>query len=533
MMHSNLRDLGYTVYSRYEDALRRWLGDRLNVIFGDRWADQISGFIKSKITDKLSLSELPNLTQALDATDFPDLMDITCYHKSFRTFLPDVPFDAAAYRRDMGLIYQYRCKIAHVDPLFSKADLTHLVALAEAHLSFLGNHGHELEALLKHLDEPTMVLRIPIGFAETTEPANNLPTADFEADGGFIGRTEELRKLKLLVLSNQDRVITITGAGGVGKTALALRLCQHLLRMKPLPFEAIVWTSAKEARLGLTGIEMIDPGLRKFDDLIDTILSVFRSTDELEKPLTDRVECVDAILKSGDQGILLVVDNLETIHDQRVLEFMKDLPRPNRALLTSRIGLGDAERRYPLGALRQQEATKLFKNLASEKGLHDLGRMPDAVIDPYVEKLHRYPLAIKWTVGQVSLGKDLNSVIAESASATGDIARFCFEHIFDNFVAPEEKRILYVLSTRDFGAPKGVISHLSGLSVESVESAIQRLVTACLIVPQHKADDSGLITDSYGLLPLTRAYTFSKLQSEPVVLAGGLPGTPLKVATPT
>ena len=519
MMHSNLRDLGYTVYSRYENALRRWLGDRLQVIHGDRWADQIPGFIRSKIIDRLSISDLPNLTQALDATDFPHLMEIICYRKSFRAFLPDVPHNADAYQRDMGLIYQYRCKIAHVDPLFREADLTHLVALAKDHLSFLGNHGHELETLLQHLDEPGMALRIPIGFAETTEPVNNLPAADFESDGGFIGRTEELAKIKQLVLSNLNRVITITGAGGVGKTALALRFCQHLLRMKPLPFEAIIWTSAKEERLGLTGIEMIDPSLRTFDDLIDTILSVFGCTEELEKPLTDRLECVDGILRASENGVLLVVDNLETIHDQRVLEFIKDLPLPNRALLTSRIGLGEIERRYPLVALNPREAVALFKNLARDKGLLDFSRMPDTVIDLYVEKLHRYPLAIKWTVGQVSLGKDLNRVIAESASATGDIARFCFEHIFDKFVAPEEKRILYVLSTRDHPATQGVISHLSGLSVEGVESAIQRLVRASLIVPQNRADDNGMITASYGLLSLTRAYTYSRLQSEPNVLA--------------
>ena len=226
-----------------------------------------------------------------------------------------------------------------------------------------------------------MVLRIPIGFAETTEPTNNLPIADFEADGGFIGRAEELGKLKRLVLRTLDRVITITGAGGVGKTALALRLCQHLLRMTPLPFEAIVWTSAKEERLGLTGIEMIDPSLRTFDDLVDTILSVFGWTAELGKPLTDRMECVDAIIKSGDHGFLLVVDNLESIHDQRVLEFIKELPLPNRALLTSRIGLGEIERRYPLVALNQREAVALFKNLARERGLQDLGGMSDTVID--------------------------------------------------------------------------------------------------------------------------------------------------------
>lgn len=520
MPNSNLRDLGYTVYSRYEIALRRWLGDQLQTACGNRWQDQIPNGVKSKIVDKLSLTELsPDLMQALDATDLPDLMEIMCYRKSFRTFLPDGTLDADTYRKDLHLIYQYRCKIAHSDPLFSKADLTHLVALVERHLLFLGNHNHDLKLLLNHLDDPSVLLRIPVGFEESAEPANNLPPADFEADGGFIGRTEELGKLKRHVLSKLDRVITVTGAGGVGKTALALRLCQHLLRMNPFPFEAIIWTSAKEERLGVTGIELIDPNLRTFDDLINTILSVCGWTAELEKPLADRIECVDEILRTGDPGILLVIDNLETIHDQRVIEFIKELPLPNRALLTSRIGLGEIERRYPLVALNQREAVALFKNLARDRGLNDLVAIPDPVIDSYVERLHRYPLAIKWAIGQISLGKELNTVIAESASASGDIARFCFEHIFDKFVAPDEKRILYVLATQDHPATKGVISHLSGLSVDAVESSIQRLVTASLVVSQHRADESGLITASYGLLSLTRAYAYSKLQAEPDVLA--------------
>jgi hypothetical protein len=84
----------------------------------------------------------------------------------------------------------------------------------EGHLPFLGDHDYELKLLLQHLDGPSVVLRIPIGFADAAEPANNLPSADFEADGGFIGRTEELGKLKRHVLSKLDRVVTVTGAGG-------------------------------------------------------------------------------------------------------------------------------------------------------------------------------------------------------------------------------------------------------------------------------------------------------------------------------
>lgn len=51
---------------------------------------------------------------------------------------------------------------------------------------------------------------------------NNLPVEDYDLDGGFVGRRSEIQKIKKYLYTSQDRIISITGAGGLGKTALAL-----------------------------------------------------------------------------------------------------------------------------------------------------------------------------------------------------------------------------------------------------------------------------------------------------------------------
>src|SRR5262249_32253244 len=134
------------------------------------------------------------------------------------------------------------------------------------------------------------------------------------------------------------------------------------------------------------------------------------------------------------------------------------------------------------------------------------------------EKLSFYPLAIKWVVGQLSLGRDINAAISDSTDSAGDIARFCFEHIFEGLIPEQEKLVLYALASQEAACTKAVLCHLSNLTLELVEMHLQNLSRASMVIMQHKPTETGTIETRYDLLPLTRSYVFSKLQAQPTLL---------------
>ena len=106
--------------------------------------------------------------------------------------------------------------------------------------------------------------------------------------------------------------------------------------------------SAKEEKLTANGIERIEPTFRTYEEVLDSILETMGWLDNINDPIETKEQCVAVILRANDRGILLVVDNLETITDDRVIEFIKDIPPPNKVLITSRLGLGEVERRWPI-----------------------------------------------------------------------------------------------------------------------------------------------------------------------------------------
>lgn len=342
----------------------------------------------------------------------------------------------------MEEVYHLRNNIAHVKRHFSQF---HLINLANLLFSLAqGEKSAEFQELLATFQK-TGVLEsagIPADFMAKDNPKcpDNLPSPDYEYDGGFIGRKTELRTIKGMLYGDLDRVITISGAGGVGKTALALELAYSIKDDLKNPFNGIIWISAKEDKLTPVGIELIDAKpIKTYEQFLLKFFEVVAK--EFPQSLRDSLQSMQTFATEllPHNRFLIIVDNLETIRDNRIITFIKNVPHPNKVLITSRRGLGEIERRYELKELPRNDAIQLIRTVAREKGLESLSKVPNDILQRYVIKAQAYPLAIKWCIGKIALGRDMERAFDEVTNSSGDLIQFCFNDIY-SMLLPKAKK---------------------------------------------------------------------------------------------
>lgn len=96
-----------------------------------------------------------------------------------------------------------------------------------------------------------------------------------------------------------------------------------------------MWTSAKRNTLTAGGISEQEPQLAMLRDVHLAIGSVLGRGDILQLPADEQKALVKDLL-SGPQRVLIILDNLETVDDTQVVAFLRDLPSPAKAIVTSR-----------------------------------------------------------------------------------------------------------------------------------------------------------------------------------------------------
>ena len=171
---------------------------------------------------------------------------------------------------------------------------------------------------------------------ENPELPNNLPSYL----SSFVGRESELQEVRSLVES--WRLVTLTGAGGSGKTRLALEVARRLL------------DTSNE------GVFFVDLApIAEADRVPGALAAAIGVRPEAGRSLTDQL--VEVL---SDQDILIILDNCEH-HVQVCAKFADQLNRScpqMRLLATSREPLGiDGERvfRVPPLSLPNDGASSL------------------------------------------------------------------------------------------------------------------------------------------------------------------------------
>jgi hypothetical protein len=187
----------------------------------------------------------------------------------------------------------------------------------------------ERAANLLLFGDPALTLQLEAGqepahdpwFIRNPVPHNRL--LDYRALDGFVGRSDELRKLAAWFAERGRWGCALCGVGGVGKTSLALNAALR----NAWRFRAVAFASAKNNPASWGLIEV----LQALNEALDTTADA-RDADNLPGAIAHRL---------NSNRVLLLLDNLESLDPARAAELARalhsfDLHGGSRVLMTLR-----------------------------------------------------------------------------------------------------------------------------------------------------------------------------------------------------
>jgi predicted ATPase/DNA-binding SARP family transcriptional activator len=228
--------------------------------------------------------------------------------------------------------------------------------------------------------------------AESTLPSHNLPVQL----SSFIGREKEQKVIAKLIASN--RLLTLVGTGGIGKTSLALQVGRKLLNEYPDG----VWFVALDS--------LSDPAL-----VPQTVAAVFDIRERSDKPILELL--IHALLA---KTTLLILDNSEHLLDacaQLITALLQACPGL-KILATSREPLamaGEATYRIPslsvpekrqdsLEKLSEYDAVRMFAERAVlVQSEFQLTEENMRAVSAICRKVDGIPLAIELAAARVNI----------------------------------------------------------------------------------------------------------------------------------
>ena len=307
----------------------------------------------------------------------------------------------------------------------------------------------------------------------------------------FYGREYEINSLVSWISTDQCRLVTILGQGGIGKTTLAAKITQQMEG----DFDCVIWRSLRNAPV--------------FQDLFDEVMGCF---DHVATPLSPSIDEYISRLMAilCQQRCLLVLDNFESIlrsgelggryqsgHQAygQLLRRVADEPHQSCVLLTTRerpIGIASrgvnshSVRGMRLQGLSGSDCQKLLANqqlTASNQEWQTLARQYSG-----------NPLALKIaaTSIQAIYAGDVNAFLQQGIAIFGGIGDL-LDQQFQRLTTAENQILSQLLVNREETILKKLKKQMvPNMSHRTLHEALESLVGRSLI----ESSPSGFIPQS-------------------------------------
>lgn len=327
--------------------------------------------------------------------------------------------------------------------------------------------------------------------------------------GDFVGREEALQRVVEGLLSRWP-LVSIEGMAGIGKTTLAIVVGRACLpggdaRLDE-PFEACIFISAKDTVLTLN----------TFLDRVAYELNYPRISQQpfsVEKPAE-----VQKLLRQ--YRVLLIADNLETVTDQNLIRFLRDVPEPSKVLITTRWSQVRGTWDVSLEGLAQEDALRLIRQHARRLQLENLIQATGEALKDLVMVTGGNPYAIEMALGHLRYNRSLTTERQENAvkklvnalyiadRELDDLFDRMFKWAWEDDVLNAEARCL-LLATPFFvdSATAEALGAAADVEGYYLTKALRQLGEMSLL----KENAAG----RYSVHPLTRAFAARKLREAP------------------
>ncbi len=283
--------------------------------------------------------------------------------------------------------------------------------------------------------------------------------------------TRENKELTFLEKFRNPNInaLQINGLGGIGKTSFIRNFCEKISRFE-IPdisekYKFIVWITAKLTLFEPTG--EIKPFRQKeisYDDVIKQFADVFSIDIEQHERDSKREDMVLDALKT--YPAIIIFDNMETINDQKIINFLQKIPFCCKTILTTREDMDDIiYHKMVLDGFTHKEFVTYLKNQIQEydtrKSINyekDIYRLENDIFS----LTQGSPIIINMLAYRVCNGEDLatmlnglrNTDFNLVGKSNDDISlyekamNFCFKETVSR-LDTLDKEILYILSTTE------------------------------------------------------------------------------------
>lgn len=515
--------LSYNIARKVELALKQLFIQKISNKYGNEWKKKILNkdqFVYDAVYSLLGY-DTDDINEFMKKVSFGRLNIL--YKKFYPLFLNNKIQKERFFVSFSNLVEIRNNELGHPTEKYSLGNymqvLVYALDICQIDLEKLGKLNYLIQ---KSMEDPTQFqfddfVELPKKYNEM-KIKSKLPNGDYHNDtGGFIGRKEIKEKLYNILESPETGIIySVVGIGGIGKTTLVVETINELIKNNSSTYQQYIFCSAKTQVLKET-IYDIKPEIQDLNQFLSILLKDLMESESFKKDidvmtLKEKQNYVCSLLE--EKKTLIIVDNLETFKDTRLISFIDEAPRHTTFIITSRVPLNHREVKIELEGFTEDEAIEYFKAIAYKKGKDDLFNLSEEQIKEYVGNVHHHPLAIKWSLGQVIVkGKDINLAFKKVINNESDIVKFCFDHLYEQ-INMDEKKVLAVLSYGDNRYNYYDLGKISDVFNERLDKVISELRDQSLISTLIETNNYGKPETYYQLRPMARAYVINGLEKE-------------------